>query len=359
LSHGLLFILLVAPSRYGMAYCDGFSDFHLVSAGIGGLVLWAGLSMPVRRHVPRPEILVPLVAGAAVAIAAILLFPQCLADPMAALDPKLREFWLDKVIEAQNALQIAHLDPWLLVSLFSLPLMALAAGGWKILREFPRAAIMPALVFVLIATAVTAFQMRGTQFATPLSALALAILVTGFAETAGKDKPLQLAAALALSCVLVWKVITLSAIAVFSGGQSGPLINAAGAAGSASCEEPAALAPLAAEKPGTVAAANSIGPAILYYTPHRVLSGPYHRNVEGNLAWINAMLGSADEARAIFAKEGVTLLVLCPGDPDEMDFQAASPQGFAARLVAGTVPDWLEPVPVSQKSPLSLFRIKR
>ena len=183
-----LFVILIAPSRYGQAYCDAFSLFHLVSAAIGGLVLWAGLHPGVRHKLFRPRIVVPLLAAAAVALTTALFFPDCLGNPIARLDPKLREFWIDKVIETQNIFQIARLDPWLLPYMHVLPLIALVAGSIAMVTGRPRSPVNAIIIFVVISTAVTLFQMRGTQFAMPLAALALAMMVTRYAETGGKHK---------------------------------------------------------------------------------------------------------------------------------------------------------------------------
>ena len=358
LSHAALFILLIAPSRYRDVYCDSFSLFHLVSAAIGGLVLWAGLTVSIsRQRIPAAEIIVPLFAATAVMLAAVLLFPECLRNPIAQLDPKMREFWIDKVIEAQSALQIARLDPWLLPYMFVLPVLALVTGGLTVIRQSTGSRYNTIMIFVAIASAVTVFQLRGAQLSTPMAALALAMLVARFGEQQGKHKPLLLLAALAFSCAIVWRLLVVVAMTL-ADAQSGPLITAATNFFKASCKAPQAIESLKAEQPGLVAAANSIGPAILYSTQHRVLSGPYHRNVEGNLAWINAMTGSADDAHVIFAKAGVTILALCPSDSDEIDFKTAKPDGFAAQLIAGKIPDWLEPVASTNNAPLRLFHVK-
>ena len=43
-----------------------------------------------------------LALGIAVAVIAVTAFPQCLADPYAGLDPRLQQFWLNQVTEAQS-----------------------------------------------------------------------------------------------------------------------------------------------------------------------------------------------------------------------------------------------------------------
>jgi hypothetical protein len=106
-----------------------------------------------------------------------------------------------------------------------------------------------------------------------------------------------------------------------------------------------------------IAGSSNLGPLYLLSTPHRVLAGPYHRNVDGNLAWINAMTGTPEEARAILQKVKVTILAICPTDSDESGLSAEVPNGFLAQLISGKSFDWLEPVRGTMDKPLKLWRI--
>ncbi len=356
----VLFFALVGPQNYGAGTCDAYSLFHVGCGAIGGLSLYVGLSDAVRSRLPRPFITVPVLAALASLIIAFVFFRPCLADPYANLDPKLKMFWLDSVFEAQSAYRISQLDPWLLLSLFAMPLLAM---GWLILSLISGKASRSAstmLIVIVISTAVTVFQMRGAGFSTPFSALALAGLVIAFAQGTGKQKPLPALGLVLASTAITWKLLTVVGISLFSGGHSGPLIAGANTISSgASCHSEQSLASLKAEPDGTVAAANGLGPDILFATPHRVLAGPYHRNVDGNLAWINAMIGTPGEARQILTDAEVTLLAVCPDDPDERDFLRAAPDGFVGQLLKGQTFNWIEPVQQTMELPLRVWRIKK
>ena len=356
----VLFFALVGPQNYSGTACDSYSLFHLCCGGIGGLALYLGLSDKVRTRLPRANLTAPLIAGALAILIAILFFRSCLADPVGNLDPKLKLFWLDSVFEAQSAFRIVQLDPWLLPSLFGMPLLAI---GWLILairRGENRSVAIGLLILVLLSSAVTVFQMRGSEFSTPLSALALAGLVTILSEGVGKERPVLLISTWLLSCAITWKLLCTAGIALFAHGHSGPLIAGANVKqAGASCHSTESLAALKAEPAGTIAAANGLGPDILFTTPHRVLAGPYHRNVEGNLAWINAMIGTPDEAQKILTDAGTTLLAICPDDPDERDFLRADPDGFVGQLLKGQTFNWIEPVQQTMGLPLRVWRIKK
>src|SRR5690606_32090146 len=76
------------------------------------------------------------------------------------------------------------------------------------------------------------------------------------------------------------------------------------------------FAVLAALPAGDVLAISNLGPMILANSTHRALAGPYHRNHEGNLAMIDAMVGPPPAARAIATRHDIVYLAVCPGDPE-------------------------------------------
>jgi hypothetical protein len=357
LSTAALFLGLVGPLHYGAKFCDSLSLLQLVCAGAGGLMLYFCLHPAVRKHLPAPLVSAPLLAGLGVAALALLFFPDCLRAPGAALDAKLRHFWFDQVMETQSVFQIARIDPWLLPYMHVLPIIACASLCWLIAKGRSRSVHAPLLIFVMVTSAVTLFQMRGTQYAVPVAALALSVIVTRFAEGRGKDRPVLLLGAMAFSCILVWKFISTGAIAVFSDGKTGPLIASDSPAPSMQCESAESMASLKALPEGTVAGSNNLGPLFLLQTGHRVIAGPYHRNVKGNLAWINAMTGTPEEARANLQMAKVTILAICPTEADESSLSSEAPDGFLAQLIAGKSFDWLEPVQDTMDKPLKLWRV--
>jgi hypothetical protein len=103
-----------------------------------------------------------------------------------------------------------------------------------------------------------------------------------------------------------------------------------------------------------------LGPAILLRTGHSIVAAPYHRNLVGLRAAIEASEGSEAVLRRVARDRGADYLVLCThalesGGPDK-------PQPFATGLARGSraTPDWLEPInDMPGGSALKVWRIRR
>jgi hypothetical protein len=240
---------------------------------------------------------------------------------------------------------------------YVLTLIAFGALIWQILTGRHRLVMAILLIFLTVTTAVTLFQMRGVQQSVPVAGLCLSIIATRFMAGTGKTKPWLGVAALLLCCNLFWKL-------AFVGGMSllkvepGPLINQSQFELNVICRTAEDQATLAAEKPGFIAAANGLGAWLLYSTNHRVLSGPYHRNGAGNLASVNIMIGTAEQAHQIMKDAGITLFAACPQFVDEKQIMREVPNGFLGEILAGKKMDWLEPIPATMNKPLKLWRVR-
>lgn len=352
-SIAVLFVSLVGPSHYFATSCDSLSAFHLIMAAGGGLMMagFAQLCLQPRSFQFR---LAGLLAIAAVTLVLLLaLFPHCLADPLQSLDPRLRKFWLDGVVEAQGLSAMFKRDPYMLPGLFGLPLAGLLASLFAIRRRLhTRAHILFALM-LSVAILITCWQMRGSLFALPFAAMPLALLV-GRLSLSGA-RPLKLISAWLVSVSLFWGFAGMAAAKLATGAE--PSIMRAIASGG-SCNDPQLLKALMSEPDGTILANTNFGSSGLKHTQHRVIAGPYHRNIAGNLLLIEAMTESPDKARELMRGASVTLLAVCKGGPDENDFAAFAPQGFLGQLINGTQFDWLEPVVATQDQPLRFWRVK-
>ena len=104
-------------------------------------------------------------------------------------------------------------------------------------------------------------------------------------------------------------------------------------------------------------AISNLGAPILFHTGHRVLAGPYHRNIEGDLAALDALMGSDADAAAVTKRYHVGLVALCRGNSETSSIAAWAPAGLLAALVADRVPNWLERLPETEGKPLELFRV--
>jgi hypothetical protein len=59
---------------------------------------------------------------------------------------------------------------------------------------------------------------------------------------------------------------------------------------------------------------------------------------------LDIFLGPANEAAARLAALGVDYVAFCPGAPERHNYAAAAPEGLAAALARGEVPEGLERV---------------
>jgi hypothetical protein len=356
LSGGVLFVLLVPPGRYADGACDAFSLFHLVAAMAGGLSLM--LVSGLVPNAPNKLMKAALAAfpGLLVLLLVAVFFRDCLQDPLASLDPRLKTFWLDSVIEAQGIGKLVQLDPSLLPGLFGLPLVAVfvCARAFQMEQFRPQHALY--LVLNLTALAVTCWQMRGSTFGLPLAAVPLAAWV---ARLMAREPavPVRRVAAWVTSLSLSWSLAGTLGAQLFNDGKTITSM-AALPKESGSCHSPENFTAIGELQPATILGTMSIGSDILLNTPHRAMAAPYHRNTTGNLALIDVMTGSAGEARAKLQALGISIIAVCEGGADETDFLNASPQGFLGQLTNGVQFDWLEPVETRQNQPLRFWRLK-
>ncbi len=354
-----VFLATIAPANWGYDACDAFSSFHLVVGGMAGLGLVAASF--ARGAAARFGALAAL--GVAVAGIVVLAFPHCLANPLAGLDPRLKTFWLEGVIETRSLADLWAEDPFQIVGLYGMALCAFAVSALSLWRGGPlrRGHAVAFLSFLAMAIAVTAWQQRGFIFAAAFAILPLGFWIVrlraAMPARRGLSDSLRLAAVWAVSLNLVWWMAGAQAASLFA---SAATLQQQAASVSARdyCYTADLYAPLAAEPAGVVVGATDIGAMILLHTRHRAVAGPYHRDTAGNLLLIDAMLSEPDMARAKLAAHGVTLIADCLNGADGFDFIAAAPHGLQAALRSGRPPDWLEPVPATVGEPLVLYRVR-
>jgi hypothetical protein len=116
--------------------------------------------------------------------------------------------------------------------------------------------------------------------------------------------------------------------------------------GAGTCGHIDHYAPLARLPRGRVLGFIDAGPFLLAATPHGVLAAPYHRNSKGNGAMFDVFLAPASEAASRLKALGVDYLAFCPGAAERFTYSQAAPQGLAAALGRGEIPDGLERIPL-------------
>ncbi|MCB1466446.1 MAG: GtrA family protein [Rhizobiaceae bacterium] len=353
------FLATVDPSNWSAPACDALSNFQLSLAAIGGLGL-ALIALAPALNATFTRRLASLAALAIIAGSVVRYgFPQCLADPYAAVDARLRDLWLNNITEVQSVFALARHNWPKLLTYFVTPLLALAFLAALVRRDGATRARLFYGGFLFATFLVSCWQVRGSSFSIPLATVALAIGVGMLRERLAKSPSnlgsVGLVAAWLVSVNLVWS-------AMAGRLESSPQADAgasAEAATTANCWASESFTSMAGMPEGTVLAVSDLGSPMLAYTPHRVLAGSYHRNIEGNRAMVEAMMATPDQARAIAGKYGVDYVVLCRGNVESSNYAALAPHGFMAALMQRRIPDWLTPVAGTDGGPLEIYRVER
>lgn len=355
----LCFFATVAPSRYAQVTCDSLSYGFYALATFGGSALFLTASLTSGWSFRRLAAL----AGAGVVIAGsvLLIAPGCLGNPLDALDPMLKTFWLSGVIEAQSAVAQFKLDPWSVGSFYFAGLLAVLVCLWRIRRGEAAEGHAIVLGLLAVALAVSFIQIRGAIFSNMLSALPLGFLIADLRRASNAD-PKNVRLGLAFFLTTLASVPAFWALAgALLPGRSQAMFQAELSSVTEtrpSCTAESAIAPLAHEPVGVVAGSSNLGAPILRYTGHRVLSAPYHRNQGGMLTELHIGLSNPRQAEAFLRGAHVSLLAFCMNDMQVADIAKAEPEGLYADLLKGRVPDYLEPIAGSENALLRLYRVK-
>jgi hypothetical protein len=353
---GLAAFVATVPAGAWMAVqCDAYSLPQLSVAVISGLGLALAAAAPAADRSVAGR-LAALLAIAAAAVLAATAFPQCVADPYAGLDPRLQQLWLDHVTEAQSFWSVLTRNWVKGAGYYITPALALIVLGIR-LRKGGTGAEWTLAAFLIAAFAVSLWQVRGATFSVPLAAIALAAWVGAWrqriVDTSSRKLMLRMAMVWLVSLNVAWSAAALAASTALG------IKDAASAAKStATCERPADYAQLAAQPPTTVLAVSNLGSPILLRTAHRVLAGPYHRNVTGNLLTLDALMGTAAQARTVINDNGVGLVAICRDNAETPLLTEPAPASFLAALTRGEAPDWLEKLPQAPGEPLEIYRVR-
>lgn len=349
----LAFFATVAPSNYEMVACDALSSVTLLAGLAGGAGLAAAALATSGRNLWLRLGALALV-GAVCAATLVLVGPECLSNPLDDLSPEVKSLWLDQVDEARSAFSDR---PDMIATLgFTLGISVLALGVC-LFGLYRRQRIRANLLFIgLLAAAIamTVYQVRFYVFGHVFAILPLALWIADVYRSGKARNPSSVTylGALALSLPFLWG---LPGLLVAS--ETGP-VNGAGS--KADCLQDGLFATLNSVPEGRVLASADFSPAILQRTRHSVLQGNYHRNQEGISQAINLFLSDADQTGDDLVARGIDYVITCPADTETQLLSAHDPDGFAARLKRGEIPDFLELVPLDSgaRTPARLYRVR-
>jgi hypothetical protein len=330
------YLIQTPPWRWSMSVCDALGWNLVAALAVAGLGMAAVATWGVKRS---PFMRVGLIGLVGAVSAAVFLAadPQCIHGPFAAVDPRLRPFWFDKVQELQSWGQLLGRDRDSAVRVMVMTGMALVAAGYLLWRERakPLAATLLAVALVAVAGWAAAHAYRMQDYIYWFGAPTLAAAISDLAQRHLRGLMLpSLAATLLLSPIV-------AAAAIVGLTDLAPKTPAAGQAAPSDgqCYDIAPYRPLAALPPGVVLGEIDLGPFILAETKDSVLAAPYHRMSWGILAAHDALGAAPADAEAKVRALNVAYVVECPANALRV-----GPASFEAGLRKGQIPPWLQPM---------------
>lgn len=337
-------------------HCDAISPVHLAIFAWGALGCTALVALK-----PRP-IVVTLALGGLIGAGAILILlaqaPQCTQGAFAALDPVVRKYWYNAVLEG---MPVWHQPPAAAVTMVALPLFGLIAT----LRLARRASVPgERLWWIDYALLLGGALIIGTLVArASATACLLAVVPAAWqlrdrldAARAAVGKPLRQMLGYITVALLVLPSIPVFAVTALMPGNAAE--RTTGESKATRCDYAKLAAGLNRLPATDIFAAIDIGPQILVDTPHRVVATAHHRGNLGIKDVIEAFISSPNQARVIVEHRHATLLVLCPDVPEADNYKKANPHGLAADLLAGKTPAWLEPANIAPDSGFDIYRVR-
>lgn len=353
----LLAALLLPPHAIGMPVCDAFGAPALLLMAGGGVSLMIVSGIDLWRSSMSTRIAVAAVTGLGLLATFFKLFPGCIASPYAAVDPLVTSVWLDHVAETMSFQTVLQLEPQKILGFYGFPVLTLLLAVTAMLRAAPRFQFRWIVAVVMLAAlvAISIWQMRGAAAAAIVAAPILPASLAVLWSAREQGRKLLLAA-----------LVASPASFAASGLAARPLIDRivkpelamVERDAASSCRTVSSLVPLAELSRGRVMAPIDLGPAILAATDHSVFAAPYHRNNGGNLAMLHLMTAAPGAARQILSDHQVDYIVICTGSLEQGDFVKLAPDGLAARLCRGEVPDFLRPVDLRLPGKLVAWRVR-
>jgi len=126
----------------------------------------------------------------------------------------------------------------------------------------------------------------------------------------------------------------------------------------ANCLDPAAIAALNRLPVTTLLTPIDLGAPLVFWTRHKLVATPHHRNKEAMADTIRAFAGNPAGADALVRRQQTGLIVTCRTANDFTKYRRARKDSLGAQLYAGRPPAWLEAVPIASRAGLSVWRVK-
>lgn len=276
--------------------------------------------------------------------------PACLAGPFAQLDPVVRVYWYDNVLEG---LPVWKQAPNNAMILLGFPLIGIAgtALAWRSAATVRAARDWLAMLALLLAAfAVSLLVQRAGGFTQGCALPGAGWLLARALERIDRWRrpPLRIPAA-AAAILLLSPIGAMAAGGLLLQGLQSDVASATN--GAETCFAPCtSLAPVARLPRGYILTGLDLTPRLLIETPHSYAASGHHRGRLAMARVIDAFVGPPEVAHRLMRQTGMTHVLIQPGGNETDIYIKAAPNGLMARLIRGDVPAWLDPVPLGTDS---------
>lgn len=348
-----LFLCLHSPQDWFAGHCDAVSP-----PWIGPLLVTPALLAIFARPAARRGAAMRLgLVGLAGLLGAGLLIgtaPDCLRGPFGTLDPVVRQYWYENVLEG---MPVWRQSPIGQVMTIAFPLVGLAgtlfgcrqaasaekARGWLVM-----------LALLLAAFALALLVNRATALAYGCALPGAAALVSTLLDRIGRSP--HMLNRIAGSALVIGLLSPAGAVIVGN-------LTLTATSGRASLERPQqpcsasadCFSALAKLPRAHILAGLDMTPELLIHTQHSYAGSGYHRDPAAIRRVIDAFINGPDHAHRIMRAHGMRYLLIDPNGKEAEIYRKDAPAGLMADLLAGRAPAWLQPVPL----PGSSFRMWR
>jgi hypothetical protein len=354
-----IFFGTTPASFWNSVTCDTLSLGFFALAAAGGVGVAASAAICSRRGAAIRYLALAVVGGV-VAVVALVIAPQCLHNPLNDLDPLLKTMWLGNVTEAQSIASELNRNPATMGGFYAVGLLGAAVCAFRIMKREQAIAHAVLLALIGVSWAVTVLQVRGMIFANFLAFVPLSALIADLRDIyRARQKDMRAATAFVLSALAsIPSVWTFSGVLVLEAGQAiAGVQNTSPTKEDDACVTEARLKTLNGLPPGRILSTANPGSLLLRYTPHAVLTANYHRNQAGMIAALKMGMAEPADAWSMMKSENVGYVLLCQHDPQAGMMAKDHPKGLFARLTAGDLPEFLEPVDHGGDNEMLLFRV--
>jgi hypothetical protein len=363
----LIFLLLTkSPTHLMDARIDSFSIVYV--ALMFGIGLWFAALYPARKKSLRFRYGLGIASASVLGALFAIRFPEALGGPFGLTVPLSIRIVLNHGLEARS-----FLSGGFFTRLFFPPLLALATLG--VLIHLDRRLRWPAglLMCLLAMTYALAFdQQRMLVYAEAFSVIPLAIFLHATWIATHKMKDRLLANALCVMAVLLVGPLTVIMPLFFTGKSAIDIFTFPVQNATIPCDQNGLIQILDTrygDRPRLIMSTLGQSMELLFRTPHKVVAGPYHTDIESNLASYQFFTAPNPAlAKKIAHERHVELVAVCKnlesiylaGNPysDADGEENSAHLFFVQKLVAGEVPAWLKPIDPQKTGAMLLFEVK-